>query len=152
MGSTRQIFSEDRHRAQRSGALQHKIHLIIKYFWPDRIKIRKYLDNREISKTASINQKKHWKIRTSDENLEDICVLFFLQLFLISLQRSLSVVAFKTKTFFFHLLKSWKKFLIFDSFFKESKFLQLNLVKLSCPLHQERWTYKLPSYLFISQV
>jgi len=64
--------------------------------------------------------KKHWKIRTSDENLEDICVLFFLQLFLISLQRNLSVVAFKTKTFFFHLLKSWKKFLIFDSFFKES--------------------------------
>merc|ERR1712108_24596 len=98
MGSTRQIFSEDRHRAPRSGALQHKIHLIIKYFWPDRIKIRKYLDNREISKTASINKKKHWKIRISDEALEDICVLFFLQLFLISLQQNLSVVALLKQT------------------------------------------------------
>jgi len=39
------------------------------------------------------NQQKHWKTRISDETLEDICVLFFLQLFLISRQQNLSVVA-----------------------------------------------------------
>jgi len=117
MGSTRQIFSEDRHQTPgtKTGpcplvATNTKIHLIIKFFWSDRFTTnRKYFNNREIFETAlSELFKKHWKIRTSDENLEDICVLFFLQLFLISLQRNLSVVAFKTKTFFFHLLKSWK--------------------------------------------
>merc|ERR1711863_197495 len=120
MGSTRQIFSEDRHQTSdtKTGpcplvATNTKIHLIIKFFWSDRFTTnRKYFNNREIFETAlSELFKKHWKIRTSDENLEDICVLF-LQLFLISLQRNLSVVAFKTKTFFFHLLKSWKKLIL----------------------------------------
>jgi len=107
MGSTRQIFSEDRHRAQRSGALQHKIHLIIKFsFGLIELKSENIWTIGKSKKTASINKKKHWKIRISDEALEDICVLFFLQLFLISLQRNLSVVVFKTNTFFFHLLKS----------------------------------------------
>merc|ERR1739844_620933 len=143
MGSTRQIFSEDRHRAQRSGALQHKIHLIIKFSFG--------LIELKSENIWTIGKSKKL-LQSIKKALEDICVLFFLQLFLISLQRNLSVVVFKTNTFFFHLLKSWKKFLIFYSFFKESKFLQLNLVKLSCPVHKERWTYKLPSYLFISQV
>merc|ERR1739846_74066 len=123
------LRTDIRHQAPRPGpalwwpvATNTKIHLIIKFFWSDRFTTnRKYFNNREIFETAlSELFKKHWKIRTSDENLEDICVLFFLQLFLISLQRNLSVVAFKTKTFFFHLLKSWKKLLIFYSFVKES--------------------------------
>merc|ERR1712110_1011352 len=106
MGSTRQIFSEDSRRAQRSGALQHKIHLIIKFsFGLIELKSENIWT---IGKSQKLLQsiKKNWKIRISDEALEDICVLFFLQLFLISLQRNLSVVVFKTNTFFFHLLKS----------------------------------------------
>jgi len=86
MGSTRQIFSEDRHQTPgtKTGpcplvATNTKIHLIIKFFWSDRFTTnRKYFNNREIFETAlSELFKKHWKIRTSDENLEDICVLFF---------------------------------------------------------------------------
>merc|ERR1712223_2105771 len=115
MGSTRQIFSEDRHTDTHSGSpgpgglvpTYTKIHLIIKFFWSDRIETnRKYLDNREIFETASSEsiknigksqyQMKPW--------LDDLCIIF-LQLFLTSQQRNLSVVVFKTNTFFFHPLK-----------------------------------------------
>merc|ERR1712141_571895 len=83
MGSTRQIFSEDRHQTSdtKTGpcplvATNTKIHLIIKFFWSDRFTTnRKYFNNREIFETAlSELFKKHRKIRTSDESLEDICV------------------------------------------------------------------------------
>merc|ERR1712062_812884 len=87
MGSTRQIFSEDRHTDTHSGSpgpgglvpTNTKIHLIIKFFWSDRIETnRKYLDSREIFETASSESiKKHWKITISDETLDDLCIIFF---------------------------------------------------------------------------
>jgi len=64
-----------------------------KIFWSDSIQTNKnHLDNLEISQTASSESRINKKNRKSDETLKDICV-FFLQLFLISLQQNLSVVA-----------------------------------------------------------
>jgi len=119
MGSTRQIFSEDRHTDTHSGSpgpgglvpTNTKIRLIIKFFWSDWIETnRKYLDNREIFETASSESIKN--IGKSQYQMKPwmICVLFFLQLFLTSQQQNLSVVVFKTNTFFFHPLKSWNQF------------------------------------------
>merc|ERR1712024_10826 len=80
MGSTRQIFSEDRHQTSDITGLcprvatNTKIHLIIEFFWYDRFTTnRKYLNNREIFETAlsesfkkkigkSEHQMKTWKI------------------------------------------------------------------------------------------
>jgi len=77
-----------------------------------------------IGKSLKLLYQNHSKKKLENQNIRwklgiYLCIIF-LQLFLISLQRNLSVVAFKTNNFFFHLLKSWKKFLIFDPFFKES--------------------------------
>merc|ERR1711971_213183 len=107
MGSTRQIFSEDRHTRPRALlATNTKIHLIIKSSWSDRIRRKrkhgqyfgliKYEQTKtiwtiaEISQTTSSESIK--KNKKTDESLEDIGVLFFLQIFLISLHQNLSVV------------------------------------------------------------
>merc|ERR1712241_604718 len=100
MGSTRQIFSEDTLGAGVLLPTNTKIHLMVK---SDRIHTNKkrYLDNLEISYNyfLRINIKhKTMENQKSDETLEDICVSFFLQLFLISPQQNLSVVDFKTNS------------------------------------------------------
>merc|ERR1712037_277932 len=106
MGSTRQIFSEDRHTRPRALlATNTKIHLITKSSWSDIIRRKrkhrqyfgliKFIQTKTIWTIAEISQttSSEKKNRKADESLEDIGVLFFLQIFLISLHQNLSVVA-----------------------------------------------------------
>merc|ERR1711990_571295 len=106
MGSTRQIFSEDRHQTSgtKTGpcplvATNTKIHLIIKFFWSDRFTTnRKYFNNREIFETAlSELFKKHWKIRTSDETWKIFVYYFFATFLGISTTESVLLLPLKQK-------------------------------------------------------
>ena len=73
--------------------------------------------------------------QTSDETLEDICVLFFLTFLNISTTESVCCGYFKTNTFFFHILKSCQQFSSLILLFQEITTLTTpsSQTILSCP-------------------
>jgi len=152
MGSTRQIFSEDRpaHNLLHSGSMAApwlvleasaglniwEIHLIIKSFWSDGIqnKQRRYLDNLynlEISSSIKLENKS----TISDENLDKYllrAIYFFCNFSWYLYNRNCLLLSFKlnlSSLKFWRVRDFWSLFPLVSSQGDWSEILQLSLVK-----------------------